>query len=386
MTSKELPLSPVDHIFTGEGAYPIQLLLAFPGRVDEARLKDAFVKTLHNFWPLSSRLVEKDNRYWLVYQKDHFQFETGILDKTVDLEDPTAIPPLFLPVETFPGEVLSKVKCWWGPEHTYLAVSFAHCVADGYSFFYFLAAWSAAFHQQTIPTADHDREVLIPSARAGKITPKSVWDTTHMVWGEKARLPIRSLKLAWQVLPYPRSRLAELKAEGKTTATQTLTDNDFLVADLSRAILKEGEGPRFVGCIFDFRRIHPKLSKFYFGNAIRAAAFETTAAELRSRSLGELAMKTRQAVSSVTAEAVQRSLLELETLREQEGVQVFQKMTVADTDCGLLVTNLSRVPLEAIDFGTGKSFAIRSATPTPRTAIVLASSEGLAVVYNYPVE
>lgn len=386
MSLKEVPLSPVDHIFTGEGAYPIQLLFAFPGRVDKARLKDAFVKTLENFFPLSSELVEKDNRYWLSYTKDHFQFETGILEKPLDLDNPSAIPPLFLPVETFPGEVLTKVKCWWGPEHTYLAVSFAHCAVDGYSFFYFLAAWSAAFHGAPIPTADHDRTILIPQERSGKVTPQSIWESFNMVWNKDPRPPIRSQKLCWKVLPYPRVRLAELKTEGRETATQTLTDNDYLVADLSRSILNEGDGPRYVGCAFDFRRVHPKLSKFYFGNAIRAAAFDTTAADLREKSLGAIAMKTRQAVSSITPEAVQRSLVELETLREQEGVQVFQRMTVADTHRGLLVTNLSRVPLDSIDFGTGRSFAIRSATPTPRAAIVLASGEGLAVVYNYPVE
>lgn len=386
MSLKEVPLSPVDHVFTGEGAYPIQLLFAFPGKIDKARLKDSFVKTLENFFPLSSELVEKDNRYWLSYKKDHFQFETGTLDKTLDLDTPTAIPPLFLPVETFPGEILTKVKCWWGPENTYLAVSFAHCAVDGYSFFYFLSAWSAAFHGAPIPTADHDRTILIPSERSGKVTPQSIWESFNMVWNKEPRPPIGSQRLHWKVLPYTRARLAELKAEGKATATQTLTDNDYLVADLSRAILNEGEGPRHVGCAFDFRRVHPKLSKFYFGNAIRAAAFDTTASELRTKSLGEIAMKTRQAVNSMTQDSVQRSLIELETLREQEGVQVFQHMTVADTHHGLLVTNLSRVPLDAIDFGTGKSFAIRSATPTPRAAIVLASGEGLAVVYNYPVE
>ena len=52
-----IPLSPIDHVFTGRGAYPIEFVFSYAGAMDAGRLEESLRRALAVFPPVSSRFV-----------------------------------------------------------------------------------------------------------------------------------------------------------------------------------------------------------------------------------------------------------------------------------------------------------------------------------------
>lgn len=384
--STRFPLSPIDHVFTGDGAYPIQLLFAYDGVIDPARLEVALIKTLRQFPPVTSTLVMgSSGRYELESQDGAYSFKTSELDLPLNVDSPAAVARLFEVVDTHPGEILTKITLWRSGEKSYLAVGISHCIGDGFSFFYFMTAWAATFHGRSVPPVDFDRTALIPKTSPGSVDARNLLENTGLTWAE-ARLSLFEQKLHWLPHPYSREKIKALREEVRSQTTSSLTDNDILVADMARSTLGEGEARRLVGCAIDCRRIHPGLSRNYFGNAVTFSHWETTAAALRAASLSDMALSIRESVSRIQVAESVASIAILERFLQVRGPAAFQQIHVADPLGGMLITNLSRVPLDAIDFGAGRPVALRSATPAPRVGMVLPAEDGLGIIYNYPVK
>ena len=52
-----IPLSPIDYVFTGRGAYPIEFVFAYDGTIDAGRLEESLRRALAAFPPAGSRFV-----------------------------------------------------------------------------------------------------------------------------------------------------------------------------------------------------------------------------------------------------------------------------------------------------------------------------------------
>ena len=57
-----IPLSPIDYVFTGRGAYPIEFVFAYDGAIDAGRLEESLRRALEAFPPGSSRFVRLSGR------------------------------------------------------------------------------------------------------------------------------------------------------------------------------------------------------------------------------------------------------------------------------------------------------------------------------------
>ena len=69
--TRAIPLSPIDHVFTGAAAYPLEFVFAYGGTIDPDRLRASLQRVLESFPPFSSRLACQDERYVLVPTRDH---------------------------------------------------------------------------------------------------------------------------------------------------------------------------------------------------------------------------------------------------------------------------------------------------------------------------
>jgi hypothetical protein len=101
--------------------------------------------------------------------------------------------------------------------------------------------------------------------------------------------------------------------------------------------------------------------------------------DLPGAPLGELALRVRRAVDGVDEARALGSLDLLERLRRQEGDGVFERVHVVHPRCGLLVTNLSRLPAREVEFDAGPPVAFDILTPAERCAVVLPAADGLDV-------
>jgi hypothetical protein len=72
-------------------------------------------------------------------------------------------------------------------------------------------------------------------------------------------------------------------------------------------------------------------------------------------------------------------LLTIDRLRRQEGLTVLERCHVVHPRCGILVTNLSRLPVREVEFDGGPPAAFDILTPAERCAVVLPADDGVDV-------
>ena len=100
--------------------------------------------------------------------------------------------------------------------------------------------------------------------------------------------------------------------------------------------------------------------RWCFGNALCFATASINYEGLVDASLGELALLVREAVTQVRQDYVSNSLQTLERLRRQRGLSVLEEIHVVPPRHGILVTNVSRLPMQSLDFGAGIPTAFRA--------------------------
>jgi hypothetical protein len=169
-----------------------------------------------------------------------------------------------------------------------------------------------------------------------------------------------------------------------------LSHNDVPTAHLwQRCITQwekgEGNPVTYVTCPVDFRRILRAVPRTYFGNALCFATASIDYESLAGASLGTLALLIRDAVSQVRQDYVSGSLQTLERLRQQRGLPVMEEVHVVPPQHGLLVTNISRLPMHSLDFGAGIPTSFRALSSTKRAAAVLPAADGVEIRVFHPL-
>ncbi|MFC1543567.1 acyltransferase, partial [Candidatus Neomarinimicrobiota bacterium] len=158
---KTIPLSPIEHFFTGRGAYPIEFVFAYQGTIDTGQLRSSLNEVLEHFPPLRSHLVKiSDNAYGLSPAPDGLSFQA--VESSLAFQDAADCSVFLDPVRSVEEEPLTRIRLTRTPAGSVLGVSISHAVADGFSYFHFLSAWARHFHGRDFPSPDHRREMLIP--------------------------------------------------------------------------------------------------------------------------------------------------------------------------------------------------------------------------------
>jgi len=384
-----IPLSPIDHVFTGRGSYPIEFVFSYDGELDEARLRQSLARVVEVFPPASSRLARRDGAFGLEPSPDGLVFSTA--ESEVGFEGADDRTRFLDHVTTFEGEPLTRVQLTRTPQGSVLGVSQSHAVGDGFSYFHFLSCWSRLFRGEPFQPPSHERQRLIPTAVAndGEPTPSDLLRDTGLFW-QGRRAAVQGGPLRWERHQLSRARLKEILGEAQCDSPVRLTHNDAVAAWLWReSAASWGADPQddtYLSCPVDHRRLLPDLPPTYFGNAVVLATVESTIGALGAAPLAELAQRVRAAVSAVDEARVHRSLGAIDRLRRLKGVAVLEECHVMHPQRGLLVTNLSRLPVREIDFGAGPPVAFDILTAVPRGAVVLPAADGLDVRVCLPGE
>ena len=374
-----LPLSPIDHVFTGRGAYPIEFVFAYEGTIDAGRLEASLRKTIVSFPPVGSRFVRLDEAS-LAFEP----YDGGCVFSTAASPTEWAATPrkdAFLdPVSGREGEPLGRALLTRTPSGCVLGFSLSHAVADGYSYFHFLTSWARVFRGEPILPPTHDRAAL--AAGLDGAPDGDAADAAGLFRaGPRPEVDRAHLTIHRHVLS--RAELVARHAKAQEGNPLRLSHNDTAAAWLwkTRLAAWSGDDPSletYVSCPVDFRRLLPSTGPAYFGNAVALAKASIPKGELAAARLGELATRIRRAVDAVDAEAARRSLAALETLRRSEGLGAMEECHVVHPTQGLLLTNLSRLPVAEVSFDAGAPVAFEILTPGVRGAVALpAPDDGL---------
>jgi shikimate O-hydroxycinnamoyltransferase len=372
-----IPLSPIDHVFTGRGAYPIEFVFAYEGAIDAGRLEASLKRAVEAFPPVSSRFVRVDG-VSLAFEP----YDGGCVFSTASSPtgwDETERKDVFLdPVSGKEGEPLGRALLTRTPNGCILGFSLSHAVADGYAYFHFLTSWARLFRGEPILPPTHDRAALADGAM--RATDGGSADATGLFRaGPRPEVDRAHLTIHRHVLS--RADLVARHAEAQEGNPVRLSHNDTAAAWLWKTRLAEwsGDDPAletYVSCPVDFRRLLPSAGPAYFGNAVALAKASIPKGALAAAPLGDLATRVRRAVDGVDAEAARRSLAALETLRRSEGLGAMEECHVVHPTQGLLLTNLSRLPLAEVAFDAGAPVAFEILTPGVRGAVALPAEDG----------
>ena len=147
----------------------------------------------------------------------------------------------------------------------------------------------------------------------------------------------------------------------------------------------EDERTAYLICPVDLRRVLPGFPPTYFGCAVAMASACIGRDRLVTASPSELARHVRDAVAGVDAARAWESLRTLDRLRRDEGLAAFERLHVVHPRAGLLVTNLSRLPVREIVFDAGPPVAFDILAPVERCAVVLPAEDGLDVRICLPL-
>ncbi len=386
---KTIPLSPIDHVFTGKGSYPIQFAFAYPGTINAGRLQKSLAEALEHFQPLQSRLVKiSDHSFGLASTTDGLSFQ--VVDSPMTFQGAEDCSRFLDPVHSVEGEPLAKIKLTNTPAGSVLGVSISHAVADGFSYFHFLASWARVFHGKDFPQPDHRRQLLIPnlSEPIQPVSPDEVLSSSGLFrLGKRADTP--RTQVEYDRLSLSREMLGQLRAEALKDRDVRLTDNDIITAYLWKQYLplwNRGSGTTYASVPFDFRRALSGFPKTYFGSAVHLAVASADYDTLVNASLGELALLVHKAIAGVNQERVQAALETLERVRRQEGLVIMEELHVLHPRRGLLVTNLSRLPIHDIVFDAGPPADFQMLAPAPRGAVVLPAPDGVDVRVYHPLK
>jgi shikimate O-hydroxycinnamoyltransferase len=388
---KTIPLTPIDQIFTGVGSYPIEFVFAYRDTIDPDRLLASLLQVVHHFVPVGSRLAEvSENTYALQQSDDGVHFE--VTESSAAFGDADARYAFLDPVNSVAGEPLTRIKLNQTPEGSVVGVSMSHAVGDGFSYFYFLSSWARLFHGSAVVEPFNGRELLIPErqVRTENVTPADVLSDSGIFWDER-RPAIARDRIHWDRFRITIDELGELLAEAQPEADARLSYNDVISAHLWKTYIAkwdddDEEQATYVSCPVDVRRIIKGFPQTYFGNAVGLATRALERDKLADARLGRLASIVRSAVASVDEAYMQKASGTLEAIRLQEGLAVLEENHVVHPRNGILITNLSRLPVKEIEFDAGPPVAFDILTPAARGAVVLPAEDGVEIRVCYPLE
>lgn len=378
-----VPLSPIDHVFTGVGSYPIEFVFAYDGWLDADRMKTSLEQTLSHFPVARSRLERvADHSYEFHCTDDGATFETASIPESFNAVE--ARHGFLDSVDSVEGQPLTRIKLTQTPKGSVLGVSMSHALADGFSYFHFLSSWARTHHGKETHLPSHERRHLMPDRvpQEARITAEDVHTACGVFWDERRAATARE-DLRWERFLFSEEEVKELLAEAREDCEGRLSFNDVIAAWLWKRCLGVRNAPStgvtYLSCPVDFRRIVRSFPRTYFGCAVTLTTASLERDALADASIGVLAGKVREAVARVSEEYVVKGLSVLEALRRQEGLSVVEHCHVIHPRDGILVTNLSRLPVYELAFDAGPPVAYDILTSAPRGAVILPAAGGLDV-------
>ena len=377
-----IPLSPIDHVFTGAGAYPLEFVFAYEGTLDADRLGASLRRVLESFPAASSRLARRGDRYVLDPSPEGCVFE--VAESATAFRDTPSRAHFVAPVQTLEGEPLVRVRLTQTPAGSVLGVAMSHAVVDGFSYFHFLASWSRTFRREAFIPPSHERTRLAGPADAapGCLDPDAVRRGCGLFL-EAPRAGVQRDRLRWTRRVFPAAELRALHAQAQQDCPVRLSHNDVVAAWLWREHAARWADPcepaAWLSCPVDVRRLLPGFPPAYFGCAVALAGVSIERERLAGEPLAQLAQRVRDVVAAVDAGVMGRALATIDAVRERLGLAGLERLHVVHPRAGLLVTNLSRLPVGEVRFDAGAPVAFDILVPAERCAVVLPAADGLDV-------
>ncbi|MDD9939861.1 MAG: acyltransferase [Myxococcales bacterium] len=387
--SQGFPLAAVDYLFCEKQHYGITFVLEFADTQDFAALKESLPGALEAFYPAKGRMFrdERDEYYVSDDVGGAFGAVSFELQEAppVEPDEPLGLLRFAAPIDAALGNPVSHFRLTNTPTGSYLSASIAHAVADGYGYVLFLSYWAALTRRGELFTPSHARKRLAwTSADYGDLSPAAVLKATGHSVMDAPHPP--SAVHSYASLKWEDAELAQYRSEATRELGRSVSGHDLasalMLKDCATRWHKPGDRIR-MHCPIDFRRFIPEITPFFFGNAIRGVPLEDTYETITRSTVPALALRINEGISGITRADIDDHLRTMQGVKEVGGQSLIRRMDGWHPDFGMLVTNMTRMPLSQIDFGRG---APRQFCPigAPRAYVMLRRPGAIEALVGLP--
>jgi hypothetical protein len=386
------PFTPVDYIFTGLGSQPVTFAFSYDHILDPDALKKGLHAVLDLFPILQSTLTKTaENEYTYQICPEGLTFD--VLESSTPFRDRTSVWDYVSPVDTMPGHPLTKITLTQTPEGSILAVSISHALVDGFSYFHFFSSWARLCRGDRMLPPSLERQGLVPTLEpsAEAVTPQKFYNDCGLYYREVRTAVTSGQRREERFFISKESIKSDLEEAKKEFPHVQFSENDVITARLWRQYLPvwypgKDNPMTYVTCPLDFRRIFRKIAKNYFGCALCFASGSMAFEQLATASLGQAALIINRSIHAVNEDHISRALQTLDDLRNQKGLAAFEHIHLKHPEHGIIVTNLTRLPVRDLDFGSGAPTDFTIHADVRGSAAILPAENGVEIIVLNPEE
>ncbi len=384
-----IPLTPVDYIFTGIGSQPITFAFSYSLKFDPDVLKNSLNRTLEHFPVLTSQLHKtSEHNFEFQIKEDGLSFD--IVESNFVFEESRKIEQYITPVSSIEGEPLTKITLTKTPNGSILAVSISHALVDGFSYFHFLSSWARICRGDRILPPHLQRNILSSRCHHSSkiVTAEDIYSDCGLFYGNK-RGSLQTGVSHHEHIFISDKTIRSYLTDAKQEHNISFSENDVITAFLWKKYIpmwhKESENPMtFMTCPFDYRRILTDFPKNYFGCGLCFATAAIDFNSLLTASIGDLAILIRNSVSNIKDDYILNSLNTMENLRKQNSLTAIEKVHLRHPHHGMIVTNLTRLPIRDLDFGFGPPLNFLTYAEVSSSAAILPAENGVEIFVVHP--
>jgi hypothetical protein len=373
---RKVNISQVDVLFSN-GIYPIEFLFYFKERPETGKIRRALRKLSSSFWPAFGEY--KDG----IVSFDRYVEDECYIEETVDRD--FIIPEtenerldVFFQYTLPDPKRMFLIKATHFKNGTVLVPKMEHLAGDGYSYFYLLSALAALTRQTMLLSASSMKHLFFkPQHRRTILKDFSFQGTELKPLKQEGKFTIEYDEI-------PRQDVLAIIREFSDSMDIRISTNDVLTAMAVKKL--EGVQKEFKGEIveltipIDVRRRLKEYGRRFFGNGIMLHKTGLRKEEVENLPPKEMALRIRKSMPFVSKQSYLDYLAHLEKLIEERKTE---KLRPFDPASGCLVTNISRLPVDKLDFGTGAPALVFPLTVEKNAAAILADKKNFILRYAY---
>jgi len=373
---KEVHISQVDVIFSN-GIYPIEFLFYYKEGFKTEKLRRVLRGLSSFFWPMFGEY--KDGLIVFDKYREEDCYDEEAVHQELNMAEINE--NRFETYSCFRQPDLKKLfflKIIRWNKGIALIPKLNHLAGDGYSYFYFLSLLAALSRPTLVPFKSSLMGIFLKPHHNRTI----LKDFSFKGQGLKSSLPADKFIVEFEEIP--RTEVQSVIEEIASSNNLRVSTNDVLSATALKKLVgrqSESWGAEVsLTMPIDVRRLVKEYGRGFVGNGLIFHTLTLQKEHIENSQAKAMAVDIRKSMPQVSRETYINYLGELEdTISEGNP----EKLRPFDPDHGCLVTNLSKLPADKLDFGTGSPDLIIPLTVEKNSTAILAKKENFVLRFAF---
>jgi Transferase family len=373
---KRINISQIDTIFA-DGSFPIEFLLFYKDRIETSKISTALNELSTSFWPIFGEYSKGEILFDKYCEDDCFNEE--VFDQEFDKAlTNQRIYENYYQINSQNLKKLFFLKIIQYRNGTLLIPKMKHLAGDGYSYFYFLSALAELTRNISTSTQNHLSSTLyVPSHNRTILKDFQFSDNSVGI------LPADEDFLN-EYVEIPRIEVRHIIADLASSQNQKVSGNDILSAIVVKQMVEKqkscfGDDIQ-LSIPIDVRIQIKEYGQHYFGNALMFQRINFKVTNIQNSDVKEIAIEIRKSMPLITKETYIKYLDSIENIINKGQIN---KLEPFDSRNGCLVTNLSQMPINKLNFGTGDPDLVFPLSIKKNSVAVLANRDNFILRIAY---